>query len=98
MTHRAYADAKDAVRHRKPPQKPPEAKEKFDHEKWAREQMALTNQMNALYNTKPPKPAAGEAYVPKQRKTQRAKQKPRTQGSLGIRAATRELRHGSSEG
>ena len=76
QTHRAYSDAKDAVRNRKPPQKPPERKEPFDQEAWTKAQMELTNDLNKTYNTKPPKQSTG-GYVPKPRKTQRAVQKPR---------------------
>jgi len=100
QTHRAYSDAKEAVRNRKPPQKPPEVKDKepFDQERWLREQMALTSDLNARYNTpppkppKPPKPEKGEPYVPKPRKTQRAKQKPRGRAVLSAYA------HGTSDG
>ena len=78
-THRAYSDAKEAVRNRKPPQKAPEDKT-FDAKKWAKEQTALTSDLSNMYDKYKAKPktnrnAKGE-YVPKQRKTQRAVQKP----------------------
>ena len=89
-THRAYADAKDAVRNRKKPAPPPpKADTPFDKDKWAAEQAALTRELNLLYK---PKPAAGE-YVPKPRKTQRAKQRPRQPNAalpIGLR------QHGSA--
>ena len=55
----------------------------------------MTNDLNARYNTKPAKPEKDTGgYVPKPRKTQRAKQKPRQQRNL------REswLVHGSAAG
>ena len=84
-THRAYTDAKDAVRYRKAPKKPEQAKEPFDQAKWLAEQQALTDSMSAMYfvdnNTSKALPKQGRAksaeYVPKVRKTQRAVQKPR---------------------
>ena len=96
-THRAYSHASNAVRNRKPPQKAPERKkgEEFDPDQWLKEQMALTAQMSQSYesNTGGSKKSGGGAsgggggasggYVPKQRKTQRARQKPRAQ-ALGM--------------
>lgn len=96
QTHRAYSEANDAVRHRKPPQKPKVDKnrEPFDQEKWMREQMALTNAMNARYSVQRP---TGE-YLPKARKTQRAKQKPRqTVDAIGLRDLGR-FSHGPAQG
>lgn len=92
QTHRAYSNASNAVRNRKPPQKPPERKkgEEFSHDAWLAAQMALTADMNAKYEANTPsktskKAGAGdEPYVPKQRKTQRAKQKPRP-SAMGLR-------------
>ena len=93
-THRAYSSASNAVRNRKPPQKPPERKkgEEFDPDQWLKEQMALTTEMAQKYEANSggggkksgaSGGASGGGYVPKQRKTQRARQKPRQQG-LGI--------------
>ena len=91
-------DAKDAVRYRKAPQKPPEEKVPFDREKWTKEQQNLTNELNTLYHTKPPKPKAASGsgeYVPKARKTQRATQKRPRQQSL---ASNPMFAHGSAAG
>ena len=51
QTHRAYSNASNAVRNRKPPQKPPERKkgEEQTHEQWLAAQMALTAEMSAKY-------------------------------------------------
>ena len=84
MTHRAYTDAKDAVRNRKKPEKPQAPINQFDQEKWEWEQIALTNELNETYKVEPKKPKdTKEPFVPKQRKTQRAVQKPRRGGRSG---------------
>ena len=80
-THRAYTDAKDAVRNRKKPQKPPEDLKNFDADKWSKEAEAFTSDLSNMYDKYKAKPKttrdAKGAYVPKARKTQRAKQKPK---------------------
>ena len=82
-THRAYSNARNAVVNRAKPDGPPA--EVLDKEKWEAEQTALTGVMMAAYGqaggngksrgSKSKRTARG--YVPKPRKTQRAKQKSR---------------------
>ena len=96
-THRVvYGKASEAVLHRAPPQKPvlPEDSDEapLQGKEWLAAQMELTRQMTEAYapcakgavqeEAETKKDAPAGAYVPKPRRTQRAKQKPQPTNRL----------------